>query len=74
MIRPEEVKKKERKKESKIRISNENKYGRRGVRKDRNEDKMEQVKIPAENPWDFETLRNTDGPWGIKVRVKGQGS
>ena len=35
---------------------------------------MEQVKIPVENHWDFETLRNTDGPWGIKVRVKGQGS
>lgn len=28
---------------------------------------MEQVRIPAENHWDSETLRNTDGPWGIKV-------
>ena len=40
----------------------------------RDEQEMEQVRIPAENHWDSETLRNIDGPWGIKVRVKGQGS
>ena len=34
---------------------------------------MEQVRIPAENHRDSEKLRNSDGPWGIKVRVKGQG-
>lgn len=38
------------------------------------EQEVKQVRIPAENHWDSETLRNTDRPWAIKVRVKGQGS
>lgn len=70
MIRPEEVKK-QASKASKTRTSNETKY--RDVHKDRNEDEIEQVRIPAENHRDSEKLRNIDGPWGIKVRVKGQG-
>lgn len=72
MIRPEEVKK-ERKQASKIRTSNETKYREVSIKIGM---KMRWNKLGflLKNHWDSETLRNTDGPWGIKVRVKGQGS